>query len=91
MQSMSGTIQNGQVVLDEPLPLPDGARVWVEALLPDNELSPDEHHRRAIGRQSWKKFATFEELLGAGKDLWDSDEELEEFLRFVRRKRGHSD
>lgn len=34
--------------------------------------------------------ARYEDLLGAGKDLWDSDEEFEEFVRQLneRRKRG---
>jgi len=33
---------------------------------------------------------TWEELYGAGKDLWDSDEEFDEFLKgiYERRQRG---
>ena len=34
--------------------------------------------------------ARYEDLLGAGKELWDSDEEFEDFVRQLneRRKRG---
>jgi hypothetical protein len=32
---------------------------------------------------------TFDDLYGIGADLWESDEEFEEFLKFLRRKRGH--
>lgn len=31
--------------------------------------------------------ATFESLVGVGEDLWDSDEEFDRFLEFVRRIR----
>jgi hypothetical protein len=32
--------------------------------------------------------ATFENLLGAGKDLWETDEEFERFLEILRMSRA---
>jgi len=30
-----------------------------------------------------------EDILGKGRDLWDSDEELDEFLRLIRERRKY--
>jgi hypothetical protein len=67
----------------------------------DTELSPPEEPRtRPLPRQYTPeelremlvkkgpmKYATFEEMIGAGAHLWDSDEEFDEFLRGIYERR----
>lgn len=38
---LEGHVQNGQIVLDEPADLPDGARVRVEVVPPKPQPEPD--------------------------------------------------
>ena len=46
--------------------------------------------RALAERQGTLGTSTFENLLGAGKDLWDSDEEFERFLEIVRESRAQN-
>ncbi len=63
----------------------------------DTEVSPTEEPRTRplprrytpeevaaiIAKQGPKKYTSYETILGAGEHLWDSDEELEEFLKLI--------
>lgn len=73
--SFQGHIEKGMVVLDEPLPLPDGTQVRVEAvaLVPDfwRSASLDELARRQGGSAT----GSIEDLLGG----WPLDELNDEF------------
>lgn len=40
--------------------------------------------RRIAEKQGTLGKSTFENLLGTGKQLWDSDEEFEQFLKLLR-------
>jgi hypothetical protein len=55
--------------------------------LPRARRHTPEEVEAILARQGPKKYATAEALLGAGKNLWDSDEELDEFLRGIHERR----
>lgn len=44
---------------------------------------------RRVREEGYK--ATFDDLDGIGADLWESDEEFDRFLKFLRESRGHND
>ena len=74
--SFQGHIEKGMVVLDQPLPLPDGTLVRVEAITPVptdfwQPSSLDELARR----QGVSAPASFEDLLGG----WPKDELHDDF------------
>ncbi|MBX9585106.1 MAG: hypothetical protein K2X87_32775 [Gemmataceae bacterium] len=61
---------------------------------PDDTWKPDpvlEARRKEVFRRAAAegRHPTFDELEGLGADLWESDEEFEEFLKSLRRSRGH--
>ena len=72
--SIEGTIQNGQVVLPAPAPLPDGTPVRVEPV-PGQAIDPEAY-----------PYSKAENLLGVGEDWW-SDEEFDRFQKWLRESR----
>ena len=47
-----------------------------------------ERLRRVLEAQGPLHTSTLEHLWGSGKDLWETDEEFEAFLAFIRELRG---
>jgi hypothetical protein len=52
---------------------------------------PQQHSPEALGalieKQGVRETATLEKQLGAGIELWDSDEEFEEFMKVIEATR----
>ena len=62
---------------------------------PAGQISPpmpdaEERIRAIMEEQGTQGKATYENFVGAGKDLWDSDEDFERFIELLneRRKQG---
>ena len=55
--------------------------------VPDQTPEQAERLRRIAEKQGTLSTSTFENLLGAGKDLWETDEEFEQFLQLLRQIR----
>lgn len=63
-----------------PMPAPGAAPI-----LPVPDAA--ERLRAIMEKQGTLGTSTFEKLFGAGADLWDSDQEFEQFLRLLRESR----
>jgi len=78
--SFQGHIEKGMVVLDRPLPLPDGTPVRVEPIAPADFWHPVSLEELAI-RQDVSAPGSVEDLLGG----WRADELSDDFERtFLR-------
>jgi hypothetical protein len=96
--SIRGRVKDGAIVLDSPIPLPDGTPVRVEPELPaklaglkrygEDRRTPQERLAEIMAEQGVEKTATYENLVGAGADLWDSDEEFEAFMATIAATRA---
>jgi len=88
-----GHIEAGVVVFDEPVALPDGTPVRVEALTTPPALpAPDEFWRKRtieqlMAQQSISAPQRWEDVVGQGAALWDDDRQFDEFLRGIRDRR----
>jgi uncharacterized protein (DUF2384 family) len=58
-----------------------------DAPTPKPVLTPAEKLARLIAEQGVRPVERFEDLLGRGRDLWETDEEFQEFLEAIRRAR----
>ncbi len=94
--SYQGHIEDGVVVFDEPVLLPDGTEVLVERAparsAPARRAAPDEFWRERsledlISEQGVAVVGRLEDVLGRGATLWESEHEFDEFLRNVRERR----
>jgi hypothetical protein len=96
--SIRGHVKDGAVILDSPLPLPDGTPVRVEPELSEkiaglkrygeDRRTPQERLADLIAEQGVEKTATYENLVGAGADLWDTEEEFQAFLASIAATRA---
>lgn len=50
------------------------------------QYTPEEL-REKLAKKGPKKYATFEEMVGSGAHLWDSDKEFDEFVRGIYERR----
>lgn len=67
MQSATGKVVNGQIVVDGDASLPEGARVWVEVITDDDvQLTPEEQAELAESDAeiSRGEFVTADEFFG---------------------------
>jgi hypothetical protein len=95
--SIRGRVKDGAIVLDSPIPLPDGTPVRVEPELPaklaglkrygEDRRTPQERLAEIMAEQSWKN-ATIENLEGQGADLWETEEEFQAFLASIAATRA---
>lgn len=78
--SIHGHVQNGMVVLDQPLPLPDGTRVRVEPVAgPDERFWHSPSLDELARQQDVAKPASVENLLGG----WPADELDDQFEQAI--------
>jgi len=88
-----GHIESGVVVFDEPVSLPDGTPVQVEALTSPPALpAPDEFWRKRsieqlTAQQGILAPQRWEDVVGQGTTLWDDDRQFDEFIRDIRDRR----
>ncbi len=88
-----GHIEAGVVVFDQPVALPDGTPVRVEPLtVPQSLPAPDEFWNeppieQLMAQQGLAGPQRWTEIVGHGADLWDNDQQFEQFLREVRDRR----
>jgi hypothetical protein len=92
--SYQGHIEDGLVVFDEPVSLPDGTEAIVEPIASGRGAAPaseDFWRERSIEelivQQGVAPVRQLEEILGEGATLWDDDEQCDEFLRNVHDRR----
>jgi hypothetical protein len=95
--NIRGHVKDGAVILDSPLPLPDGTPVRVEPELSDkiaglkrygeDRRTPQERLAQIMAEQGWKN-ATIENLEGQGADLWETEEEFQAFLASIAATRA---
>ncbi len=76
--SFQGRIEKGMVVLDQPLPLPDGTQVRVEAMAPVPHFWQSASLDELARRQGVSAAGSLEDLLGG----WPADELNYEFEEF---------
>jgi len=92
--SYQGHIENGVVVFDQPVSLPNGTEVRVEPVAAPRDpaaasaefwrgKSPEE----LAAEQQVKPVGRLEDVLGKGAVLWDDDREFDEFVRGIYARR----